>query len=115
MERKKNAYVLRQELKDVPGLQLLDEPEGYESANWLFTVLVDDKDAFYKKMMDKKIPVKMVNWGIDQEPCFADLWDEGCDLPGQEYFDDHHICIPSHENLSDNELVYIVRSIRDGW
>ena len=114
-KRKQIAALFRRELKSVPGLQLLDVPDGCESANWIFTVLIEDRDRFFTKMKERNIPSKCVNFGIDLEPVFHQTPEQLASRPGQRYFDEHHICIPSHEALTDDDLAHIIGTIRTGW
>ena len=111
---KQIAQIYRSELNNVPGLELREEPDGLESSYWLFPVLVEDRRSFFSKMNDNCIPVKMVNYGINNEPVF-NRKAENMDLPGQRYFDEHHICIPLHEWLSDDDVANVIKNIKKGW
>lgn len=113
-KRRRVAKLYREELAVIKGLQLMKLQEDRESAYWLFPVLVEDRPHFFAKMTDAQIPVKMVNWGIDQEPCFAADNPKGS-LPGQRYFDAHHMCIPLHDGLTDDQIQHIVSNIKAGW
>lgn len=106
--RREIANIYRNEFCKIPGLELLDIPTDVESCFWLFPILVQDKERFFNNMVEKGIQVKMVNWGIDREPIFQ--YDKS--LPGQRYFDDHHLCIPCNEGLSDSDVEYIIESVK---
>lgn len=113
--RKQVVSRLRQELNNVSGLKLITVLDNTDPSWWLFPVLVENRIGFFNKMIGKNIPVKMVNFGIDKEPIFEKTKEELASLPGQRYFDEHHICIPSHDGLTDEELEYIIKTIKSGW
>ena len=82
------------------------------SSNWLYTLNVQERDRFIQKMWEKKIPASVVHVGIDRNELFGGI---RSDLKGQRYFDRHHVCIPCHPSLTDEEVDYIVENINYGW
>lgn len=109
--RQGTAWQYRQQLKNVPGLTLLEEDSHRTSAYWLFTVLVERREDFIRAMQDRNIPVSVVHQRIDKYSVFGGPYD----LPGQKVFDEKHICLPIHDELSMEEAESVVAAIKTGW
>ena len=106
------ASIYREELSNVPGMELLDYKNDRESAFWLFTVLVENRMDFIRKMNAAGIPVSVVHQRIDRFSVFNGP------LPGlknQERFNERQIAIPIHSALSDDEIQRVVNSVKVGW
>ena len=110
--RRKIAKYYRKELADVSGLTLLDYKDDRESAYWLFTILVEKREEFIRKLKEKGIPTSVVHLRIDRNLVFGGLTPE---LLGQEKFDQKQISVPIHSKLSDKQVNLIVKNIRKGW
>lgn len=110
--RRQIAARYRKELADVPGVELLREQDDRQSAYWLFTVLVERREDFIRRLKDARIPASVVHLRIDRFRVFG-----GCreDLPGQAEFNERQAAIPMHAALSDGDVEYIVKTIRKGW
>jgi len=102
----------REQLSDVPGLQLLRLDGDRTHAYWLFTVLVERREDFICKLAEQGIPVSVVHLRIDHNSVFGGLRD---DLPGQAEFNERQLSIPVHEGLRAEDLERIVSIIRSGW
>lgn len=81
------------------------------SSDWLYTILVDRREEFMKTMKDKGIPVSVVHVGIDRNEIFGGKQD----LPNQRYWDEHHVCLPIHSSLTDEDIEQVVQAVRSGW
>jgi perosamine synthetase len=110
--RRAIAARYRAGLADVPELDLLAYRDDRESAYWLFTLLVDRRLDFIRKLGGQSIPASVVHLRIDRNSVFGGL---RADLPGQETFDRRQVAIPVHEGLSDDDVDRIVEVIRSGW
>jgi len=110
--RRAVAARYRQELADVPGLQLLRSDSDRQSACWLFTVLVDRREDFIRKLQSHRVPSSVVHLRIDHNSVFGGLTP---DLPGQEQFQARQVAIPLHAALTDDEADLVIRVIRSGW
>jgi perosamine synthetase len=106
------AAVYRQGLEGVPGLTLLRSDDGYQSAHWLFTVLVERRPSFVRALEERGIPTSVVHRRIDRHPVFGGTRP---DLAGQNDFDERQISLPLHSSLSDREVQQIVEAVRAGW
>jgi perosamine synthetase len=109
--RQKIANYYRSELSKCSGLQLLELGEDRTHAYWLFTLLVDRREDFIKKLVEEKIPVSVVHLRIDRNSIFGGL----NNLPGQNTFNEKQVSIPVHEALTDAEVDKIVQKIKSGW
>jgi dTDP-4-amino-4,6-dideoxygalactose transaminase len=82
------------------------------SACWLFTVLVEGRDAFIRRLADHGIPASVVHLRIDRNHVFGGLRE---DLVGQARFDARQVALPLHEALSEADVSRVVRTVKDGW
>jgi len=109
--RREIGKFYQERLQDVQGLQLLDFKDDREHAFWLFTIRVENRDDFARKMAEAEIPVSVVDFRIDRNSVFGGL----NDLPNQAKFNEEQISIPLHEALTDEQLEFIVSTIHSGW
>lgn len=84
-------------------IKLINAKDGV-SSNWLCTVLVDDSSRFINYMKEKGIECSRVHDRNDTKRVFARY---KIDLPGVEYFNDHHVCIPCGWWLKEEEVTQI--------
>jgi perosamine synthetase len=110
--RREIAACYRRELAGVPGLTLLRAETDRESAAWLFTALVENRDDFIRHLATDGIPTSVVHLRIDRYTVFGG---RRAGLPGQEAFDAQQISLPVHAGLSEDDVDRIVRRIRQGW
>jgi perosamine synthetase len=110
--RQKTGAYYRDELADVLGLQLLRYDTDRTHAYWLFTLLVERRERFIRKLAEHEIPASVVHLRIDQNTLFHSSRRH---LPGQENFDAHQVSIPAHDGLTDAEIEKIVSTVKEGW
>lgn len=110
--RRAIAERYQSELQGVPGLQLLDYQDDRKSAYWLFTVLVENRVDFIKKLKEYDIPVSVVHLRIDHNSLFGGL---AKNLRGQERFNENQVSIPMHSALSDEDVERVIITIKEGW
>lgn len=106
------AVAYRSELQNVPGLQLLDYKSDRESAYWLFTVLVERRKDFIKKLKSFEVPSSVVHLRIDHNSVFGGIT-RG--LSNQEKFNNHQIALPIHTGLTDNDVERVIAAVKSGW
>jgi perosamine synthetase len=82
------------------------------SSNWLYTINVHERDRFIEKMNSLGIPASVVHVGIDRNELFGGIRKE---LQGQRYFDKHHVCLPIHSSLTDEDILKVVDAVMSGW
>jgi perosamine synthetase len=102
----------RAQLREVPGVRLLKLANDRTHAYWLFTILVERREDFIRKMADCGIPASVVHLRIDHNSVFGGM---RADLPGQEEFNAHQVAIPVHEGLDNDDVGRIVSVIQSGW
>ena len=103
------ASKYREELRDVPGIKLLENKSDRIHANWMFAIRVDEREEFARAMRSKGIGVTVHNWRNDKYAIFGGLRK---DLPNLEKVDQTLISIPLHHGLSDEEVDYIIETIK---
>ena len=99
-------------LNKIPGITLMDYIDDRKSSNWLFPILVENRSNFIKMMRSNKIPVSVVHLGIDKNKIFGE---KNMNLINQRFFDDNQIHIPINSDLSDENIEYIINTIKKGW
>lgn len=110
--RKEIVAKYREELCRVDGVTLFDFSTDRESANELFTIHVRDRDRFCKAMSSKGIEVSVVHIRNDSYSIFGGLRK---DLPNLDKFSKTNISIPLHNYLADEDVNYIIKTIKNGW
>lgn len=110
--RREIAARYRRELAAVPGLQLLHLAPDRAHACWLFTILVDRREDFIRKLASHNIPASVVHLRIDRNSVFGG---QRRDLPGQDDFNSRQVSIPLHEALTEDDVQNIVSVIKHGW
>ena len=106
------VHFYRQELKNQSGITLFETSDDRQSAHWLFTMHVENRENFAKMMKAKGIEVSVVHLRIDTNTIFSPQQD---DLNTLDTFNLSHISLPLHNFLSDSDAAYIIESIRGGW
>lgn len=107
-----NAKYFEKQLDKVSGIELTQIKNDRRSSYWLFTMLVEDREAFVHKMESKGIHVSKVHERNDKHE-FAKKFK--CDLPQLDSFIDKMICIPVGWWLTSKDKEYITKEIRLGW
>lgn len=110
--RREIAARYRRELAAVPGLHLLRLAPDRTHACWLFTILVDRREDFIRKLASHNIPASVVHLRIDHNSVFGG---QRRDLPGQDDFNSRQVSIPLHEALTEDDVQNIVSVIKHGW
>ncbi len=106
------AAEYRRGLAGVPGATLLRHESDRESACWLFTLLVERREDFVRKLAAAGVPTSVVHVRIDHNSVFGGIRD---DLTGQAWFNDRQISLPVHEALTEDDVQRVISAIRAGW
>jgi len=104
------AAQYREQLADVPGLKLLQYAVDRSSSYCLFCVRAEDREGLIRKLVDAG-----VSPGVHYERNDAFPMYELQDLPNAELFWRTVISLPMHLLLTDDDVHYICRTIREGW
>jgi len=110
--RRQIARIYREALKSVPGITLLEHRDDRKSACWLFTLHVERRPDFARKMRSKGIEVSVVHRRIDTNTIFGPVRK---DLTNLARFDQTQISLPIHSMLTDGDISLILRAIQEGW
>ncbi len=109
---KDNAKFYMDNLKGVSGIELIQTEPDRQSAYWLFTIYVEDRTGFARKMGEKGIMVSRVHERNDKHSCVSQF---KTDLPVLDEVIHRMICIPVGWWVSEEDRQYIVDSIKEGW
>jgi dTDP-4-amino-4,6-dideoxygalactose transaminase len=107
-----NAKYYDSSLSNVNGLTLLDRHADRESAFWIYSMLVDDRDGFYKWMKECGIVVSQVHERNDKHTCVRDY---STPLPTLDKTIGKIVSIPVGWWVTNEEREYIVNCIKKGW
>lgn len=99
-------------LANVPGLTHFARKSDRQSAEWLYGFHVENRLAFIRALKAKGVAASVVHDGIDNNTLFGG---KQAELTQQRRFDDTQIHIPLHDDLSSEQVGYIVDIIRQGW
>lgn len=107
-----NGAFYDKNLKNIPGLTLLDRHPERESAFWTYSLLVENRDGFYKKMKECGIVVSQVHERNDKHTCVKDYRSP---LPTLDRTIGKVVSIPVGWWVTDEQREYIVKCIKEGW
>jgi perosamine synthetase len=102
----------REALADVPGVTLFEQCDDRTSGCGLFTMHVEERDQFCQAMRQRGVQVSVVHVRNDQYTVFGGLRD---DLPNLDRLSETYISIPMHNQLTDEDVEYVIACIRRGW
>ncbi len=112
MKNRYNYNYLYNNLKDVPGITLLENKNDRETSAWLFTMKVERKNDFIEKMKEHNITTSQVHNRNDLNSCVSEF---SCELPNLSNLEKELICIPVGWWLTNENLTYIIQTITKGW
>lgn len=107
-----NAQYYNEQLKNVPGITLLENDSRKQSAYWLYTMRVENRDGFMQYMLDNGIVTSRVHERNDKHSCVAEF---KADLPNVDLVAKDMICIPVGWWVTNEDRQYIVDTIKKGW
>lgn len=110
--RRKTADYYREQLQDVPGITLFEKKSDRVGANWIFTMHVQNREGFAKMMRSKGVEASIVHLRIDRNDIFGPVRQ---DLPALDRLTKTHISLPLHMGLTDEDIAYVVKCIKEGW
>ena len=107
-----NAAYYDQHLKDTNGVTLLTRHSDRESAFWIYSLLVEDRDKFMKHMKECNIVVSQVHERNDKHSCVREYKSP---LPTLDKTINKVVSIPVGWWITEEEREYIVNCIKKGW
>ena len=111
-KHKFNFNYYHENLQDVKKLKLLKIEENSESSSWIFTVKVEDKNLFMKKMQEFNIQTSKVHERNDIHTAVSKYKSE---LPMLDEFDSEIVSIPVGWWVDEEMIEYISNCIKSGW
>ena len=107
-----NGMLYDAALGSVDGVTLLQKPEKCLSSYWIYTLRVDRRDDFVKKLQSEGIACSRVHDRNDKHACLSEY---RIPLPGTDEVCSDMICIPCGWWVKPGEIDHIVNVIRAGW
>lgn len=107
-----NSEYYDNHLKDVSGIELLERKENHESSYWIYSMLVDDREGFYKHMKECGIMVSQVHERNDKHSTVKEYSEK---LPFLDSYIGKVVSIPNGWWVTEKDREYIVDSIKKGW
>jgi perosamine synthetase len=104
--------VYSKELSNTPGVTLLRYNSDRQSSYWIFTILVERREDFIRKLASHGIPTSVVHLRIDKNNIFGGIRKE---LINQEKFNELQVSLPVHSGLTDEDIKNITETIKNGW
>ncbi len=83
-----------------------------DSSCYYFTVLVDGRDAFIKKLAEAGFEASPIHVRNDKQPCFKDF---AIELPNLDSIQHRYVNIPCGWWMTDELCYKMVDVIKDGW
>jgi dTDP-4-amino-4,6-dideoxygalactose transaminase len=107
-----NAAYYDNNLKNIQGLTLLKRHNDRQSAFWIYSLLVEDRDGFYDKMKKCGIVASQVHERNDKHTCVTNYRSP---LPTLDKTIGKVVSIPVGWWVTEEEREYIVKCIKEGW
>lgn len=111
-KHKANAHYYDANLQNIAGLTTLTRHEGHDSAFWIYSMLVDDRDGFMRKMKENNIIVSQVHERNDKHSCVREYISA---LPQLDRTIGKVVSIPVGWWVTEEQREYIVDTIKRGW
>jgi dTDP-4-amino-4,6-dideoxygalactose transaminase len=111
-KHRENAAYYDKHLQNTPGVTLLKREPGFESAFWIYSMLVENRDGFYKHMKDCGIVVSQVHERNDKHTAVKEF---RTPLPTLDKTIGKIVSIPVGWWITPEEREYIVNCIKKGW
>ena len=111
INRRKEVWsIYKSELSDVDWLTLPPEPlDNCTSSYYLFWLQMEDRNDFAKYMVDNEIYVTFRYYPLHLIKHYNS---SHIKLPNTEWVNDRTVNIPLHQNLTDDEVYYIIQTIK---
>lgn len=106
------STVYSKDLANIPGLTLLRYNSDRQSSYWIFTILVERREDFIRKLASNGIPSSVVHLRIDSNSVFGAIRK---DLINQQKFNELQVSLPVHSGLKDEDIIHIIKTIKSGW
>lgn len=109
VKRRRIALKYYEGLKEVKEISFIKIHEGCESAQWLFQIVVPERDKLMRYMMEQGIETGL-HYLDNTEFSMYHYANGTC--PVARYYSRHIVSIPLHLNLSDTDIQQIIEVIK---
>ena len=107
-----NGRYLDAALRGIPGLELCTWDAAAEPSYWMYTVMVERRDDFARRLAERGIATSLAHKRNDLHSVFAASRTE---LPALDRFFARMIHLPCGWWVSNEDREYIAATIREGW
>jgi dTDP-4-amino-4,6-dideoxygalactose transaminase len=107
-----NAAFYDKMLFDTNGVTIMEREDGHKSAFWIYSMLVDNRDGFYKWMKECGIVASQVHERNDKHTCVSGYRTH---LPELDKTIGKVVSIPVGWWITQEQREYIVDCIKKGW
>jgi perosamine synthetase len=107
-----NGKYFDEHLKNIEGLSLLDYHNNTLPSYWLYTMKVDNRDNFIKKLTENGITASELHLRNDRHSIFAE---SNTNLPVFDEFYSKMVHIPCGWWLNEKDREKIINVIKSGW
>ena len=111
-QRRRKAKIYDEELEGAKGITLMEYEQDRKSSYFLYPIHVQRRQKFAEALHKKGIGVLVQNYRNDQ---FSVFGKQRKDLPNTDRIDKDFICLPIHEDLTSEDLQYIIKTVKAGW
>ncbi|MFI9011421.1 DegT/DnrJ/EryC1/StrS family aminotransferase [Actinosynnema sp. NPDC053489] len=111
-KHRRNAAYFDAELADVPGLELTERAPDRESSFWIYTIKVDDRDGFMRRLEEAGIMASQVH---ERNDVYTTVREYAALLPGLDSVSTRMVSIPVGWWLTEEDRGHIVSTIKAGW
>ena len=122
-ERRREARIYDEKLRDVEGIELVKIPTNVKSSYYKHIVYLKEgvNRSYVKDKMKNEYRVELTG-EVYADPCHSQpvfkkypemmLNKESDKFPGAEYVCNRHICLPLYPGLTEEEVNYVVESLK---
>lgn len=111
-KHRSNAAYYDKNLFNVTGVTTLERNRDHNSAFWIYSMLVENRDGFYKHMKEHGVIVSQVHERNDKHTCVKEYRSS---LPTLDKTIPSLVSIPVGWWVSEEDRQYIVDCIKKGW
>lgn len=111
-KHRSNAAYYDKNLSNVAGVTTLERSQHHNSAFWIYSMLVENRDGFYKHMKEHGVIVSQVHERNDKHTCVKEYRSS---LPTLDKTIPNLVSIPVGWWVNEEDRQYIVDCIKKGW
>lgn len=111
-KHRSNAAYYDKNLSNVVGVTMLERNRDHNSAFWIYSMLVENRDGFYKHMKEHGVIVSQVHERNDKHTCVKEYRSS---LPTLDKTIPSLVSIPVGWWVNEEDRQYIVDCIKKGW